>query len=264
MVDQTTVATFLLVQLSLICSYALILTFWWQPTQLLGIYGNSVKERDASENARKVWKHHSWLETNECESYCCIKNLLQQIFWTWFSRSFSRVISSVSRHIPTLASAKRQLLIFSSVFMKLTWWLRLQIHGRSMWNHANSFSDLWHTVEEDHLYRSGGTVNFDHLLPWTAWQVYWQCQASLLSPENAPCCYHCRVLGDLHPITEELKQSTQTVPWIQQVLCWRKTKEKRKKLEVLTLQKQVWYFISKNQPGLRCSDPLRLCWLATL
>jgi len=33
------------------------------------------------------------------------------------------------------------------------------------------------------------------------------------------------------------------------------------------LMEQVWYFISKNQPGLRCSDPLRqakLCWLATL
>ena len=31
--------------------------------------------------------------------------------------------------------------------------------------------------------------------------------------------------------------------------------------------KQVWYFISKSQPGLRRSDPLRqakLCWLATL
>jgi len=31
--------------------------------------------------------------------------------------------------------------------------------------------------------------------------------------------------------------------------------------------KQVWYFISKNQPGLWRSDPLRrakLCWLATL
>jgi len=32
-------------------------------------------------------------------------------------------------------------------------------------------------------------------------------------------------------------------------------------------EKQVWYFISKNQLGLRRSDPLRqakLCWLATL
>ena len=44
-------------------------------------------------------------------------------------------------------------------------------------------------------------------------------------------------------------------------------KNKSIELQICTVHKQVWYFISKNQPGLRRSDPLRqakLCWLATL
>lgn len=122
--------------------------------------------------------------------------------------------------------------------------------------------------KEDHLYRSGGTVNFDHLFPWTAWWVYWQCQPSLLSPENAPCCYHCRVLDDLHPITDELKQSTQTVPCIQRVLCCRKTKEKEQIRSPHFAEKTEYHW--SNLVGLKhCSfvqlfviDVCQLCHLA--